>query len=83
MIYAIIFIVALIPIVLLINFIKRKIHDGVNNAFESISANKRSKELQQQGSQTLADRYAGMNNNTQPQQQYQQSNNDPQNPYQR
>lgn len=69
----IIFIVILLFISILINFIKKKINNSLNNAFENVTANRRNKNIQQQGTQSLAGRYGDMNN--------QQSNksNDPQN----
>ncbi len=47
-------------------FIKKKINESIENAHETFSASKRDKELQKQGTQTLAERYADLNK-TQPQ----------------
>lgn len=62
-------VIILVAILVLIsvsgNFIKKKVSNSLDNAFENITANRRSKNLQQQGTQSLADRHAGLNK-TQP-----------------
>ena len=77
------YVLIIVAIVVLILVINKLINDGVDNGVEWISSKVRNKKLQQQGTQSLADRYAGMNNSQghQPQQQSQQPK-DPQNPFQ-
>ncbi len=77
------YILIIVAFVVLLYVIRKLINDGVDNLIEGISSKVRNKKLQQQGSQSLADRYAGMNNSQghQPQQQSQQPK-DPQNPFQ-
>lgn len=53
----VIFVAIAMPFVLLKLFIKRKINEGIDNVANKASAKIRNKKYQQQGQQSLADRY--------------------------
>ena len=65
-----IYVLIIIAFVVVLYVIRKLINDGVDNLINSISSKARNKKLQQQGAQSLADRYSGMNNdqNQQPKQ---------------
>lgn len=60
-VYIVIFIVIVLPISIGVyyvkRFIRRKINDGVDNAINKASAHYRNKKYQEQGQQSLADKY--------------------------